>query len=129
VGGTLPVGECVIQKRKWPEGEDRKFHIQRGVPLVPIVTFLFALAIQTVMGVRYISALEAEVKAQGKGQLELTAKVDKIEVKVDTLAGTVNQGNVPAALNNRAIADLERQLAALAVRVADSERRLATRER
>jgi hypothetical protein len=114
-----------MSERKWPDSEDRKFHIQRGVPLVPIATFLFALVVQTVLGVRYISALEAEVRSQGKGQVEIAGKVDKLEVKLDTLASTVQQGNVPAALNQRAIADIERQISALAVRVTENERRLA----
>lgn len=112
-------------ERNWPRGDDRKFHVQRGIPVVPIATFVFALAVQTVLGVRYISALEAEVRQQGRGQVELVAKFEKLDTKLDSLATTVQQGNVPAALNQRAIADLERQIAALAVRVTENERRLA----
>lgn len=111
--------------RNWPEKDDRRFYVQRGIPVVPMATFLFALMVQTVLGVRYISELEAEVKSQGKQQVEFGTKLEKVEVKLDTVASAVNQGNVPAALNQRAIADIERQIAALGIRVTEVERRVA----
>lgn len=112
--------------RRWPSADDRGWYVQRGIPLIPIATFLLALVIQTVLGVRYISALESEVKAQGRGQVDLGVKVEKLEVKIDAVTASVQQGSVPAALNQRAIADLERQVSSLQVRVAENERRLAT---
>lgn len=124
-------GEDVSQRR-WPSGDDRRFYVQRGVPLVPIATFLFAIGMQTVLGVRYISGLEAKVESQGKSQVELASKMDKFEAKLDTVALQVQQGSVPAALNQRAITDLERQISRLEARVEESERRqtgIAARER
>jgi hypothetical protein len=119
----------VSEERGWPEVEDRKFYIQRGVPLVPMATLVVVVGVQTILGVRYISGLEAEVTAQGRGQISMNSKLEKVEVKLDAVAGAVQQSNVPAALNQRAIADIERQITALALRVAECERMASERRR
>jgi hypothetical protein len=109
-------------QRKWPEGDDRKFYIQRGIPIIPTLTFLTAIGIQTVLGVRYISGLEAQLTAQGLSQRDMVVRVEKIETRIESIQTALNQGNVPAALNQRAISDLERQINNLLARLSELER-------
>jgi hypothetical protein len=116
-------GEENVSQRRWPEADDRKFYIQRGIPIIPTLTFLTAIGIQTILGVRYISGLEAQVNAQSRAQNDMVGRVDKIDARIEAIQNSLNQGSVPAALNQRAITDLERQVSRLESRVEESERR------
>lgn len=110
-------------QRRWPDADDRKFYIQRGIPIIPTLTFLVAIGLQTVLGVRYISGLEAQLNLQARGLTDMVLRADKIETRIESIQTTLSQGSVPAALNQRAIADIERQLTRLESRVEESERR------
>lgn len=114
--------------RRWPAHDDRRFYIQRGIPLVPLLAILSGFGIQTVLGVRYISGLESKIEAQGKAQGEFAVRLEKFEGKLDTITNVVQQGSVPAALNQRAITDLERDVSNLIAKQTDQERRLSTIE-
>lgn len=114
--------------RRWPASDDRRFYIQRGIPLVPLVAILSGFGLQTVLGVRYISGMESKIEAQGKAQVEFSVKQDKFETKLDVINNIVQQGSVPAALNQRAITDLERDMANAMTKQGELERRLSAVE-
>jgi hypothetical protein len=114
--------------RRWPAADDRRFYIQRGIPLVPLLAILAGFGVQTILGVRYISGLESKIEAQGKAQGEFAVRMEKFEGKLDTINNVVQQGSVPAALNQRAIADLERITSNTVSKLSDKERRLAALE-
>lgn len=120
-------------------GSERRdnWYVIKGIP----VAVLLALGGQTVAFVWFLAALNGRVEVQGEKLTEAIAewksemgkmntKLDGLttamQTKIETIATSVQSGSVPAALNERRIADVERQLARVESRVSENERRLSS---
>lgn len=112
------------------------WYVIKGIPVAVLAT----LGLQTVTFVWFLSGLNSRVEIQGDklaeaitewkaGNLQTNAKIDALAVsvqsKIEALANNMQSGSVPAALNERRIAEAERQLGRIEARVAENERKLA----
>lgn len=107
--------------------EDQKWYIQRGVPIIPLLTFLFALVMQTgafvVIGIRYATSMEQKVEQVVDGTKRLEVRVDRVETRLDELKSAFNNGLPSAAVNARRIDELERAHMDISRRLLDLEKR------
>lgn len=108
-----------------PERRDN-WYVIRGIP----VAVLLGLAVHGASFAWYLSGLNAQVQQQSKEQAadraEWRAGLARVESKVETLTATVQNGSVPAALNQRRIEDLERAMGRIESRIGENERKFAT---
>ena len=107
-----------------PERRDN-WYVIKGIP----VAVLIALAVHGGTFAWFLSGLNSRVEVQGEKLTEAIsewkAEMSKMNVKIDALSTAIQSGSVPAALNERRIADVERITSRLEARIADNERRLA----
>lgn len=120
-------------------GTERRdnWYVIKGIPVAVLAT----LGLQTITFVWFLSGLNSRVETQGERMTEaitewktemgkMNTKLDtlatSVQTKMDNLASSVQSGTVPAALNQRRIEDVERQVARIESRVSENERRLAT---
>lgn len=112
-----------MKDRAWPTHDDRRWYVQRGIPVVPILSFLLALVVQSILGVTYITGLSAKIEAGNQGLIRLEGRVDRLDVKVQALSDRLEGSFVPAAVNGRRLDDLERHFLDLVRRINELERR------
>jgi uncharacterized coiled-coil protein SlyX len=108
-------------------GSERRdnWYVIKGIP----VAVLIALAVHGGTFAWFLSGLNSRVEVQGVKLTEAIAEwkteMGKVNTKMDALSTAFQSGSVPAALNERRIADAERLISRLEARVAENERRLA----
>jgi hypothetical protein len=99
--------------RAWPRTDERSWHVQRGIPVIPMLVFIVTITAQGFIAVRYVVALEQKLSEMERGQARIETRVDRLDTKVDLLSGRFDNAQVPAAVNTRRIEDIERRLSDL----------------
>lgn len=116
--------------------DHRKWHLSKEVSL-PLVISVLGIA---VAGISAWVTTQRDVSDQAKQILELTTTLKETNVELRAMRTAQAEGNVPSALNaaritslethyredRQRVADMERELRALAVRVTANEQRLST---
>jgi hypothetical protein len=110
------------QSRRWPETDDRKWYVQRGIPIIPLLAIALGLAGQSAIGIRYITGLETKIETVTASTARVESRVDRLDTRVENLAAKMDTSLVPAAVNGRRIEELERQAIDLTRRLSELER-------
>lgn len=124
-----------------PEEDDRgtedgrrttdTWHVVKGIPVAVIAAFVIQTLCVVGGGAWIARGVIAQQEKQGDSIVAIRLDIAALTVKMEGVQTALQSGNVPAALNQRRIEELERQVSALsqlAPRVSDNDRRITAIE-